>query len=174
MMLRMNGRRENDFSFNGLIEYNATLIHEWTHWIQHHGTTFGSFQSAMRYTQELTALVNLRELPRKFSEQLFVRRKTKPIIYIDPIKGFFEKQDFSNHAHELNIFGQIWFELQWVQSFFDDSNIVATTGAPTQNIFGDAIGDVFIHYFGLGRSAKELSEIRQWFRFEDAVQIVRF
>jgi hypothetical protein len=170
----MNGRKENDHSFDGLIQYNATLIHEWTHWIQHNGTTFGAFQSAMRFTQELTALGNLRGLPQKILEQLMVRRKTRPIIFIDQQKGFLTQQKFSSHSDELNTFGQIWFELQWVQKFFDDSNIASTTGVPTQNIFGDAIGDIFIHYFGLGHSARELLEIREWYRFEDQIQIVRF
>ena len=33
------------------LQFNASLVHEWAHWLQHHGTAFGVFLGALRYSQ---------------------------------------------------------------------------------------------------------------------------
>lgn len=175
LILRINGRQQDDPTFENLIEYNATLIHEWTHWIQHNGTTFGAFLNALRYTQEQTTLTSLRELPPTIAKGLIEARSKTPIVYIDPKTGQFKQQKFSNRSDYLNLFGQIWFDIQWIQSFLNDSNIESTTGVPSPQIFGDSIGDIFLYYFSnVNRNHNEVFDVRKWYKFEDKIKIVRF
>lgn len=155
--------------FDGIIEYNSTTIHEWTHWIQHHSTTVGTFLHALRYTQKNSTLSFLRDLPKKERENLLLNRdmKKSPIVLIDPNSYQLKRQNFSSNSDQINLFGEIWYELQWIYSFFSDSNISSSSGVPTGDIFGDSIGLLFYHYFSGKGGETEYANYRKWYNFSD-------
>ncbi|UFH54785.1 hypothetical protein [Spirosoma sp. KNUC1025] len=166
----------DDRSPGSFIEYNSVLVHEYSHWLQHQGTTFGTFLSALKYTQESTALTFLREIPKPVMRRLWQRREKEaiPIVTIDSISQYFKPQSYLANTDDLNIFGQIWFDSQWVYSFMNDCNTIAN---PSGQIFGDTISDVFLHsYFYNDRlSSSEITEMRQWYSFDDKeIRIIRF
>src|SRR5437868_1522380 len=55
-------------------EYNASVVHERVHWLQHHGTSMGCFLSALRYSQQRTAARWLRDLPSEDVREMLRQR----------------------------------------------------------------------------------------------------
>lgn len=174
---------QNDFSggdalLDNTFEYNATLIHERTHWMQHHGTSFGAFLDAVRFSQEHTALRWIRSLPQSRIERLVDGRfqSNEPVLRIDqgtqlPVYELSETDD------ELDIFRQIWFDHQWVHSVFEDSSICDAVGRPPAEAIGEVVADVVLDLseepplgaFNLSQLASDQVASREWYRFPDKI-----
>lgn len=64
---------------------SETLLHELTHWYQHHGTTIGTFLSLLKHVTRSRVEMGLRALPDAKREKLLRRRaEGTPIFAIDP------------------------------------------------------------------------------------------
>ncbi|RFS17341.1 hypothetical protein [Emticicia sp. C21] len=150
--------------------YNATMIHEWCHWIQNHCTSFGTFLHALKFSQEMTTFTNLRELPQEIKGEIINRRKNNQPIFIQNSKTKQPiKQTYSRYNSDINLFCQFWFDFQWVITAFEDSRTTHINGMPDSEVFGYAIGDIFLFYkseFG-ERKVPTLDEARSWFNFEE-------
>lgn len=151
-----------------VLEFNATLIHEWSHWIQHQGTSYGAFLHALKFTQEETTLTNLKDLPNFFIEELIEKRSKNKGSIIKLENQQFVAQDFNKYSNDINLFGQIWFDTQWISQFLNNHNIGRSAGVPSGQIFGDTISDVYLYYCDKKmQSEREIFEIREWYKFED-------
>jgi hypothetical protein len=162
---------DKESDLENFIEYNSILIHEWTHWIQHNGTSFGAFLHAMKFAQYRTTLTWLRELPDRTIIELLNKRKAgkSPIVSINKITNQLEHQTYPSHTNNLQLFSQVWFDLQWVYSIFNDSRIAFKTHVPDGQVFGDTIGDVFLHFYysANNHSQSEILESRKWYQFKN-------
>ncbi|MBH1970810.1 hypothetical protein FK216_06150 [Moraxellaceae bacterium AER2_44_116] len=163
-------------------EYNATLIHERVHWMQHHGTSFGAFLDAIRFSQGDTTVSWLRSMPADRVQKLIKERffQGKPILRIDrssqqPIYGKETESD------ELDLYRQIWFDHQWVHATFEDSSICDEIGVPPTQAIGEVIADVMIDLCINSRFKSTHSETvctnpitpRKWYKFPDQLRFVR-
>jgi len=162
---------EKESDLENFIEYNSILIHEWTHWIQHNGTSFGAFLHAIKFAQYRTTLTWLRELPDRTIIELLNKRKIgkSPIVSINKLTNQLEHQTYPSHTNNLQLFSQIWFDFQWIHSIFNDSRIAFKTQMPDGQIFGDTIGDVFLHFYynANNHSQSEILESRKWYQFKN-------
>lgn len=179
LILKIEESEKTDNLIDGILDYHLTYVHEVLHWMQHHGTTFGAFLDVLRFTQEQTTLTSLRELPSNVCQGLLLRRENEgiPILKIDPAQPKMIKQDFKTYNREIGIFGQIWFELQWVYSFLNDCSISDNGIHPGGDIFAEAFRDVYLHYLFKAQpfSEKELNEAAKWYRFNDnEIVLIRY
>jgi hypothetical protein len=149
-------------------EYNATVVHEQVHWLQHHGTSFGCFLSALRLSQNCTTQRWLREESSVRVEDLLDQRArlSTPILRIDSQTQFpiFEQDQ------EMDTFRRIWFEHQWVYTVFEDSRIAEQLVRPPGSMFGDVIGDTILALWdhdvsssSSNTSLESALEAQQWF-----------
>ena len=158
-------------------EYNATIIHERVHWLQHHGTSFGAFLEALRFSQQLTTLRWFRTMPANEVRTLLSARadESRPIVFLDP-DGHYPVFDSMGEGSPLNIFRQIWFDHQWVHSTFEDSRVCETSGKPPGSVIGEVIGDVMLALCGdadfecehLETIRTNQFEARRWFTVENS------
>ncbi|MBL7818606.1 MAG: hypothetical protein JNL70_26640 [Saprospiraceae bacterium] len=169
LILKINYTSNKNNPFDGLMDFNATLIHEWIHWIQHHSTSFGMLLHALRYTQEEMTLTSLRQLPPNYSKYLIENRNKGLGSIIKINNNKFEQQNFGAYSNFINLFGQMWFDIQWIYHFLNNPNTVKTLGLPTGQIIGDSFSYIYLYnVFGNKRlSQAELFKIRQWYSFSD-------
>ncbi|WP_146140731.1 hypothetical protein [Haliangium sp. UPWRP_2] len=162
------------------LEYNATVVHEWSHWFQHHSTSFGAFLSALRYSQQMTTLRFFRELPSVIARKLLERRDSgaAPILALDPVNQY---PVFENDK-DLDIFRQIWYDHQWVHTSLDDGLNLKRTGIPSPSVFGEIISDVMLslcldgNFVTRYRNDLEnhVKDARRWYEFQGGITIVDF
>src|SRR5262249_53898415 len=95
------------------VEHHSSLVHEWVHWYQHHGTSFGAFLSALRFSQRATTVAHLRNVPRARRVDIFRKKNAGtggPIVQIDnETQALVESRDDS-----LGLFRHIWYSQQFV------------------------------------------------------------
>ena len=169
---------DEDDLFLKTYEYSATLIHERVHWLQHHGTSFGCFLGALRLSQQSTTLRVLREENFDQIEILLERRNKdgRSILNLNPETQY---PTFTSNSEVINLFGQIWFDHQWVHNIFDNSQCVERKpGVVPGKVIGEVISDVVIafrEYNSLLHSndinIENSLEVRQWFSIEDSEMV---
>lgn len=168
---------------NKTFEYNATVVHERVHWLQHHGTSFGAFLEALRYSQQVTTLTWLREIPPDDVVAMLAARAsaTKQILTLDP-KSQYPIFDPDGDSNPLNLFRQIWYDHQWVHLLLEDSRVCESVGIPPKSAVGEIIGDVMLSLCSDGGFdcqngdliRTNASEPRRWYTFDsDAMGLVR-
>jgi hypothetical protein len=158
--------------FADVLEFNASIVHEWSHWFQHQATTCGAFLDALRFSQEITAIRWLRDLPRaKVRAMLDARDRGRPILAFEPAS----QQPILDPGDDqaLNLFKQIWFDHQWFHAAFEDDIAFATPGPPPSQVFGEIFADVILSLCGEARFVSpnaeqihsNIAELRTWYAF---------
>lgn len=171
-----------DTLFQDTYEYNASLLHEWTHWLQHHGTSYGIFLSALRFSQEMTTLRWFRAMPKPVAHRLLRRRNNEhvPVLSLEPNsqRPIFEDTD----SDDVNLFRQIWYDHQWIHGALDNYAAFEAPGPPPGSVFGEIIGDVMLAMCGEAHFssdiAKQLSEdpreARCWYTFSGRTPYIAY
>lgn len=163
-------------------EYNATVVHERVHWLQHLGTSFGALLESIRFSQQGTTLRWLRDVPNHEIVHLLDTRNNgvEPILPLMS-ETLYPKFDASGDENPLNLFRQIWFDHQWIHSILEDSRTSEQTlGRPPNHVVGEIFGDVMLaltseagfkseHY----ENRSDPYEPRSWFTPDLPITFVR-
>lgn len=170
LMLTRTGRfgSKGGELFEETFEYNASLVHEWTHWFQHHATTAGVFLNTLRYSQQMTTARWFRGWPKEKVRTLLEKRNRsqRAVLTFDPSSEdpIFEHTTDS----DLGMFQQIWFDHQWVHGAFGADIAQTRSGVPSPRVYGEVMADVILAFeeggFPLGIKA-ETEEQRVWYSF---------
>ncbi|HEV7282788.1 MAG TPA: hypothetical protein VGN57_21455 [Pirellulaceae bacterium] len=136
---------EGDGFMPAVFRYNATHIHERVHWLQHHGTSFGMFLEALRFSQQLTTLRTFRSIGSDRIRDLLNdtplgRSAVMKLDSVEQYPIFGRTQDSS----DLDLLRQIWFDHQWVHALFEDSVSCDGFGRPPASAVGEIFGDVML------------------------------
>ncbi|MEJ0042781.1 MAG: hypothetical protein WDM81_11495 [Rhizomicrobium sp.] len=133
-----------DDTILGAIKYNLTHVHEWTHWFQHVGTTFGTFLDALRASQKSTLISWLREMPRDTRRTLVENRlnRGQPFINFHADSEYLQF-DSGDEKTSAGVLKQIWFDHQWAHAMFEDSRLTDRLGnlapEPCSAVMADVI-----------------------------------
>lgn len=154
------------------LEFTASTVHEWSHWFQHQVTSSGMFLDAVRFSQEMTTMRWLRDLPKsRVRDLLDARDRGRPILHLEP-SSHQPLFDFADNE-ALNLFRQIWFDHQWVHAAFEDDVAFAAPGPPPSQVFGEIFADVMLSLCGEAHFAcpnaaqirSQIAEVRTWYAF---------
>lgn len=124
---------------------SGVLVHESTHWVQHHGTSIGCLLSLIAYSQHRTVIHWLRELPRAELQQLFRSRKSGvPIVAMesDTLQLAIPRSSRPNSG--VNTFRQIWYDHRLVYNTFLESSVQDRIGWPRSQVIGEILGDAML------------------------------
>ncbi len=166
----LNLEKEFDQLLKHTVLYNSTRIHELCHWTQNQCSTFGTFIHALKFSQEMTLLTHLRDLPDEMKDEIIQKRKNnRPIFVQDQNTKQPKHQKYTKYNYEINILCQFWFDFQWIITTLEDSRIVSSIGMPTGEIFGFVIGDIYIYYNEIlgNNNLPTFSEARSWYNFKE-------
>ena len=174
------GDPEDPTFWQQAFEYNATVVHERMHWLQHHGTSFGAFLGALRLSQQMTTLGWFRSMPSDKVRALLSARadESRPILAFHP-KRQYPIFDSLGDRNPLDVFRQIWFDHQWIHAMFEDSLICESSGKPPGAVVGEIIGDVMLALCGDGNFQcangetirTSQFEARRWFAVDDSSMV---
>ncbi|MCB9795572.1 MAG: hypothetical protein H6741_22955 [Alphaproteobacteria bacterium] len=165
--------REEDLFLHAL-EKHAAISHETVHWLQHHGTGVGAFQSAIQLSQELTLLNLLRSLEESERDRLINRRfrEKEPLLLFDTSERPLFRKDAPIGDPE-SVAYQIWYDHQWVYAAFDDPDQIARCGIIPTSAISEVFADVLMFLsecLGIGvypghKRARDLLQFGEGIRF---------
>ncbi len=140
LLVKFPGEGGRSISVREIFKHSAAIVHESSHWIQHHGTTVGALLSLLRFSQSITGndlLFALRKdelqaiLTRRFNDEL-------PVISIDSTGQLILPQ---SAARKTYLSHQIWHDHQLVYKGLLASSELDEAGCPPGEVFGQVIAD---------------------------------
>lgn len=140
LLLKFPRESERSISVGELFKHSAAIVHESSHWIQHHGTTIGALLSLIRFSQSITGSDLLFELRGEKLEAVLARRfnDKSAIIPIDST-GRLIWSHASDHVMDLP--RQIWYDHQIVYKSLMASSELEDAGCPPGEVFGQVVAD---------------------------------
>lgn len=127
-------------SVRQLLKHSAAIVHESSHWIQHHGTTVGALLSLIRFSQAITGSDLLFALRKDELETVLTRRfnDNSPIIPVDGTGRLILPHDPDRRTYLPR---QIWHDHQLVYKGLLASSELDEVGCPPGEVFGQVVAD---------------------------------
>jgi hypothetical protein len=140
LLLKFPKESGRSISVRELFKHSAAIVHESSHWIQHHGTTIGALLSLIRFSQSVTGNDLLFALRKDELEALLTHRfkDESPVIPVDS-SGRLILPPGADRATYLA--HQIWHDHQLVYKGLLDSSELDEAGCPPGEVFGQIVAD---------------------------------
>lgn len=123
-----------------LFKHSAAIVHESSHWIQHHGTTIGALLSLIRFSQSITGSDLLFALRTDELDTLLTHRFNDhaTIISVDSNGQFVLPRHPDRRTYVPR---QIWYDHQLVYKGLMASAELEEAGCPPGEVFGQVLAD---------------------------------
>ncbi len=153
---------------------SGAIAHERIHWMQHHGTTIGAFLSFVRYSQQMTVISWLADLPASNRRLLAAERLGGRSLLSFRDDDYALLPSSLNAGFKFDLLRQTWYDFQLVYTMFDSSPDQDMVPWSREEATGEIVGDVILHacldYELATYPGNDLA--RRWYRFEDPVPFV--
>jgi hypothetical protein len=163
--------RQEDVAACDALLGHCGIVHEFSHWIQHHGTTVGALLSLLRYSQEATCFTGIQRLNGSERELVFERRlsRKEPLVPVRSQTGDLDNSSLDWAHTPLKVWAQMWHDHQLVHAACFSADLQAENTWPRGQVFGEVMGDTFLFacdLCGLGDYPGH-KVARRLFRFDD-------
>jgi hypothetical protein len=131
---------ERFISVREMFKHSAAIVHESSHWVQHHGTTIGALLSLIHFSQSVTGSDLLFALRKDKLETLLTDRfnESSAIISIDAGGDLVFPDDPDRDTYLPH---QMWYDHQLVYKGLLASAELEEAGCPPGEVFGQVIAD---------------------------------
>lgn len=134
--------------FNRSALYHASVVHEHTHWLQHHATTIGALLSLIRFVQQRTAESMIADSSALVRRKLVDWRIGKGGSIVPLKQG--DDLDLSalqsGHLSMDPIGLQIWYDCLSVDKLLLDADSFANVSSyPSRDCIGEVLADCFLY-----------------------------
>lgn len=130
----------HSISVREIFKHSAAIVHESSHWIQHHGTTVGALLSLIRFSQGITGSDLLFAFRKNELEAVLTNRfnDNSAIIPVDGTGQLIFPHDPDRKRYLPR---QIWYDHQLVYKALLASSELDQVGCPPGEVFGQVLAD---------------------------------
>jgi hypothetical protein len=140
LLVKFPKEPKEGFSVRDLLKHSAAILHESSHWVQHHGTTVGALLSLIRFSQSITGS-DLLFAFRKNELEAILTRRFKENSALVPVDADGQLILPANPDRKTYLPRQIWYDHQLVYKAILASSEQDDVGWPRGEVFGQVLAD---------------------------------